>query len=70
MQAERSVRALDPPRTDAGQQGLTSRGRHPRTGLNHPGPPDPKGSTVEHLLGMVNPVGVRYHAFTRPTIEE
>jgi PPK2 family polyphosphate:nucleotide phosphotransferase len=29
-----------------------------------------KGATVEHVLGMVNPMGVRYHAFTRPTIEE
>ena len=29
-----------------------------------------KGSTVEHVLGMVNPMGVRCHAFTRPTIEE
>jgi polyphosphate kinase 2 (PPK2 family) len=29
-----------------------------------------KGATVEHVLGMANPMGVRYHAFTRPTIEE
>jgi PPK2 family polyphosphate:nucleotide phosphotransferase len=29
-----------------------------------------KGATVERVLGMVNPAGVRYHAFTQPTIEE
>jgi PPK2 family polyphosphate:nucleotide phosphotransferase len=29
-----------------------------------------KGGTVKHVLGLVNPMGVQYHAFTQPTIEE
>jgi polyphosphate kinase 2 (PPK2 family) len=29
-----------------------------------------KGAVVEHVLGTANPMGVQYHAFTRPTIEE
>jgi PPK2 family polyphosphate:nucleotide phosphotransferase len=29
-----------------------------------------KGGTVEHVLGLVYPMGVQYHAFTKPTIEE
>ncbi|MGH3479482.1 MAG: PPK2 family polyphosphate kinase [Pseudonocardiaceae bacterium] len=29
-----------------------------------------KGATVEHVLGLVNPMGVRYHAFKKPTPEE
>jgi PPK2 family polyphosphate:nucleotide phosphotransferase len=29
-----------------------------------------KGATVGHVLGLVNPMGVRYHGFTPPTIEE
>lgn len=29
-----------------------------------------KGGTVEHVLGLMNPMGVQYHAFKRPTIEE
>lgn len=29
-----------------------------------------KGGTVKHVLGLMNPMGVRYHAFKRPTVEE
>jgi PPK2 family polyphosphate:nucleotide phosphotransferase len=29
-----------------------------------------KGGTVKHVLGLTNPMGVRYHAFGRPTSEE
>ncbi|MGH3672291.1 MAG: PPK2 family polyphosphate kinase [Pseudonocardiaceae bacterium] len=29
-----------------------------------------KGATVEHVLGLVNPMGVQYHAFKKPTPEE
>jgi PPK2 family polyphosphate:nucleotide phosphotransferase len=29
-----------------------------------------KGGTVEHVLGLMNPMGVQYHAFKKPTIEE
>ncbi|HKS52464.1 MAG TPA: PPK2 family polyphosphate kinase [Pseudonocardiaceae bacterium] len=29
-----------------------------------------KGGTVKHVLGLTNPMGVRYHAFTKPTPEE
>jgi PPK2 family polyphosphate:nucleotide phosphotransferase len=29
-----------------------------------------KGATVEHVVGLMNPMGVRYHAFTAPTVEE
>ncbi len=29
-----------------------------------------KGATVEHVLGLVNPMGVQYHAFKKPTAEE
>ncbi|MGH3775274.1 MAG: hypothetical protein ACRDRR_05990 [Pseudonocardiaceae bacterium] len=29
-----------------------------------------KGATVEHVLGLVNPMGVRYHGFKKPTLEE
>jgi PPK2 family polyphosphate:nucleotide phosphotransferase len=29
-----------------------------------------KGATVEHVLSLMNPMGVHYHAFTAPTVEE
>jgi PPK2 family polyphosphate:nucleotide phosphotransferase len=29
-----------------------------------------KGGTVKHVLGLTNPMGVRYHAFIKPTPEE
>lgn len=29
-----------------------------------------KGATVEHVLGLVNPMGVHYHAFKKPTPQE
>lgn len=29
-----------------------------------------KGATVEHVLGLVNPMGVQYHGFKKPTAEE
>jgi PPK2 family polyphosphate:nucleotide phosphotransferase len=29
-----------------------------------------KGGTVEHVLGLMNPMGVQYHAFKRPTVQE
>jgi PPK2 family polyphosphate:nucleotide phosphotransferase len=29
-----------------------------------------KGGTVKHVLGLTDPMGVRYHAFTKPTPEE
>lgn len=29
-----------------------------------------KGGTVNHVLGLTNPMGVHYHAFKKPTIEE
>ncbi|MDT7616599.1 MAG: hypothetical protein QOF00_4046 [Pseudonocardiales bacterium] len=29
-----------------------------------------KGATVEHVLGLTNPMGVQYHAFGPPTVEE
>ena len=29
-----------------------------------------KGGTVKHVLGLTNPMGVRYHAFAKPTPEE
>lgn len=29
-----------------------------------------KGATVEHVLGLVNPMGVQYHGFKKPTLEE
>lgn len=29
-----------------------------------------KGATVEHVLGLANPMGVQYHAFKKPTAEE
>ncbi|MGH3765003.1 MAG: PPK2 family polyphosphate kinase [Pseudonocardiaceae bacterium] len=29
-----------------------------------------KGATVKHVLGLVNPMGVQYHAFKKPTPEE
>jgi PPK2 family polyphosphate:nucleotide phosphotransferase len=29
-----------------------------------------KGGTVRHVLGLMNPMGVQYHAFKEPTIEE
>jgi PPK2 family polyphosphate:nucleotide phosphotransferase len=29
-----------------------------------------KGATVKHVLGLVNPMGVQYHAFKKPTHEE
>jgi PPK2 family polyphosphate:nucleotide phosphotransferase len=29
-----------------------------------------KGGTVKHVLGLTNPIGVQYHAFKKPTIEE
>ena len=29
-----------------------------------------KGGTVEHVLGLMNPMGVQYHAFKRPTAQE
>jgi PPK2 family polyphosphate:nucleotide phosphotransferase len=29
-----------------------------------------KGGTVKHVLGLVSPMGVRYHGFGRPTVEE
>lgn len=29
-----------------------------------------KGATVEHVLGLVNPMGVQYHGFKKPTPEE
>lgn len=29
-----------------------------------------KGGTVKHVLGLTNPIGVRYHAFIKPTSEE
>jgi PPK2 family polyphosphate:nucleotide phosphotransferase len=29
-----------------------------------------KGGVVKHVLGLVNPMGVRYHSFGRPTVEE
>lgn len=29
-----------------------------------------KGGTVKHVLGLADPMGVQYHAFTKPTPEE
>lgn len=29
-----------------------------------------KGATVKHVLGLVNPMGVQYHAFKQPTPQE
>src|SRR5947209_1033246 len=29
-----------------------------------------KGATVKHALGLMNPMGVQYHAFKQPTLEE
>ncbi len=29
-----------------------------------------KGGTVKHVMGLMNPMGVQYHAFKKPTIEE
>jgi len=29
-----------------------------------------KGGTVGHVLGLMNPMGVQYHAFKKPTVEE
>ena len=29
-----------------------------------------KGGTVKHVLGLMNPMGVQYHAFKRPTVQE
>ncbi|MGH4007956.1 MAG: PPK2 family polyphosphate kinase [Pseudonocardiaceae bacterium] len=29
-----------------------------------------KGATVKHVLGLVNPMGVQYHAFKKPTAKE
>jgi polyphosphate kinase 2 (PPK2 family) len=29
-----------------------------------------KGATVQHVLGLTNPMGVQYHAFKKPTSEE
>lgn len=29
-----------------------------------------KGATIKHVLGLVNPMGVQYHAFKKPTPEE
>jgi PPK2 family polyphosphate:nucleotide phosphotransferase len=29
-----------------------------------------KGGVVKHVVGLVNPMGVRYHSFGRPTVEE
>jgi PPK2 family polyphosphate:nucleotide phosphotransferase len=29
-----------------------------------------KGGTVKHVLGLTNPMGVQYHAFKKPTIDE
>jgi PPK2 family polyphosphate:nucleotide phosphotransferase len=29
-----------------------------------------KGGTVEHVLGLMNPMGMQYHAFKRPTVQE
>lgn len=29
-----------------------------------------KGGTVKHVLGLINPMGVGYHAFTKPTPRE
>ena len=29
-----------------------------------------KGATVKHVLGLVNPMGVQYHAFKQPTVQE
>jgi PPK2 family polyphosphate:nucleotide phosphotransferase len=29
-----------------------------------------KGATVKHVLGLMNPMGVQYHAFKKPTLEE
>jgi PPK2 family polyphosphate:nucleotide phosphotransferase len=29
-----------------------------------------KGSTVKHVVGLLDPMGVQYHAFKQPTIEE
>jgi polyphosphate kinase 2 (PPK2 family) len=28
-----------------------------------------KGATVKHALGLMNPMGVQYHAFKQPTLE-
>jgi polyphosphate kinase 2 (PPK2 family) len=29
-----------------------------------------KGATVKHVLGLMNPMGVQYHAFKKPTPQE
>ncbi len=29
-----------------------------------------KGGTVKHVLGLINPMGVQYHAFKKPTTDE